>query len=167
MRDTFDTVLALFILLSVLGLGVFVAARHAGSSAADTSVEVARDMEGLLEAIKQVESSGRPDAVGTDSELGILQITPIMVAEVNRILDLRGLQREHFTLDDRLSVRDSEAMFWIYTDFWCDQTHDYSLEGIARRWNGGPEGHRKPSTEAYWRRVSAQMPEVGGTSSGN
>lgn len=120
----------------------------------------------LLHAIEHVESGCRPDAVGARGEVGILQITPIMVEEVNRILDLSRSEMPRFTLADRENAGLSEQMFWIYSDFWCEQTQDYSPEGIARRWNGGPRGHRKPATEQYWRRVKAQMPEADGASSG-
>ena len=109
----------------------------------------------LLEAIRVVETGGSGDA-------NILQITPIMVDECNRIAG-----RERFVLDDRLSVEKSEEMFWVYSDYWAARTHDYTLEGIARRWNGGPTGHRKPETERYWHRVRSLLPQIRGVWSGN
>ena len=32
-----------------------------------------------------------------------------------------------------------------------------TTEQLARRWNGGPTGDRKPVTEAYWVKVHAQL----------
>jgi hypothetical protein len=32
-----------------------------------------------------------------------------------------------------------------------------TTEATSRIWNGGPQGHRKASTIAYWRKVKAQL----------
>lgn len=104
----------------------------------------------LLEAVKQKESGGRADVEDGDGGLavGILQIHPVMVEDVNRISGLR------FTLEDRRDVAKSEQMFWIYADHYSKGA---SREVIARRWNGGPTGHRKASTLGYWRDVRRRL----------
>lgn len=112
----------------------------------------------LVLAIIEVESGGRLHAKGSKGELGVLQIRPIMVREANRILG-----KEQYQLEDRLSLDKSIEMFHVYSDYWCSKTGDYSEEGIARRWNGGPKGHRKQATEGYWQKVKEAMPHDGGS----
>ncbi len=64
----------------------------------------------LLSALIEVESKGDTLAVGPTNDLGALQITPIYVAEVNRI------SGKGYTLDDRASLKKSLEMFEIYQD---------------------------------------------------
>jgi hypothetical protein len=32
-----------------------------------------------------------------------------------------------------------------------------TIEEMARKFNGGPQGHKKKSTEAYWAKVKTRM----------
>ena len=106
----------------------------------------------LVAAVEQVESGGNPRAVGDSGKaVGILQIQPIMVRDVNRIL---GSQR--YSLADRLDPVKSREMFWVYADHYSPGA---SREVIARRWNLGPKGDRSPATVGYWRKVSAALEE--------
>lgn len=59
-------------------------------------------------AIIDVESSSNPNAIGKRDDVGILQITPIYVDEVNRIQS-----RIRFTLEDRFDIEKSLDMFGI------------------------------------------------------
>ena len=59
-------------------------------------------------ALIEVESGGDSTCVGMDDDVGILQITPICVREVNRIL---GVQT--YALGDRYSVKKSLEIFDI------------------------------------------------------
>ena len=111
------------------------------------TVRSSRDPQ-LVSAIIEVESGGDPRAVSGDS-VGILQIRPIMVDDVNRILG-----RRRYTLADRRDPRASIDMFWIYADHYSPGA---SRETIARRWNGGPTGDRKPHTADYWRKVLSHL----------
>ena len=61
----------------------------------------------LIMAIAFTESRFRSDAVGTDQDFGVLQITPIYVSEVNRI------SGENFSHEDAFSVDKSLEMFAI------------------------------------------------------
>ena len=103
----------------------------------------------LLPAIEQVESGGKSDAVGDGGKaVGILQIHPIMVKDVNRILG-----EERYTLADRLDPAKSREMFRVYSDHYAKG----DAEKAARCWNGGPGGHKKSATLAYWGKVKAAM----------
>ncbi len=107
------------------------------------------DLHQLVKAIRQVESSGNDQAVGDGGKaVGALQIHPIMVAEVNRILG-----EQLYTLDDRKDAGKSIEMFMVFSKYYAKHWNDWSAEGIARRWNGGARGHLKKSTMPYWRKV--------------
>jgi len=94
-----------------------------------------RDME-LLAAIIQVESGGDPKAKGLAGEIGILQIQPILVKDVNRIIG-----QNKYTLADRYSPEKSIEMFWIYTDHYLKAKKlPKTTENIASLWNAGPKG---------------------------
>ena len=63
----------------------------------------------LIEALIQVESEGNRFAVGKANDVGVLQITPIYLKEVNRIL-----QEDVYTLSERTDIDKSIEMFEIY-----------------------------------------------------
>lgn len=137
--NTMKILLLAVSMLAVLGLG------GAGKSE--------KNLDPVRAAIEWVESKGKKDAHNkTEDALGILQIRPIMVTEVNRICG-----RTRFTNEDRRSVEKSREMFTIYTRHWADHYKDWSDEGIARRWNGGHDGHKEAATKGYWRKVQAEI----------
>jgi hypothetical protein len=104
----------------------------------------------------QVESNGNDDAYNeSEDAVGCLQIRPIMVREVNRILKMKG-EEYRFKMKDRWDREKSLEMFWI----WRDYHHpDSDYEIIARNWNGGPNGYKKKSTERYWEKVNRCLGE--------
>ena len=109
--------------------------------------------EELIEAMAFVESGGNPATIGDINlgtpSVGLLQIRPIMVREVNRILRKQGLDKR-FKNSDRKSGDKSIEMFNI----WADAYHlKSSYEKMARNWNGGPKGYKKTATAHYWKKV--------------
>lgn len=62
----------------------------------------------FIQALIQVESEDKEDAVGTKNDVGILQITPIFVKDVNRILG-----EDRYTLAERTDTEKSLEMFEI------------------------------------------------------
>ena len=118
--------------------------------------EVIKEQPKLVDAMIQVESRGIEDAVG-DSHLGapsigVLQIRPIMVKEINRIL-----KEEVYTLEDRFSREKSIEMFEIWKNHYHKNSSD---EVIARCWNGGPNGWKREATEYYWKKVTKARAEI-------
>jgi uncharacterized protein YhfF len=98
----------------------------------------------LISAMIFVESGGNPLSFNArEQAAGVLQIRRIMVAEFNRI----GIQ---FTLEDRYSQYKSVVAF----KKWITIKNYTNPEIIARKWNGGPNGHLKESTLNYWQKVS-------------
>lgn len=79
-----------------------------GHIASPTANAKPSDWDILVRALIQVESGGDSLAVGKTNDLGALQITPIYVTDVNRILG-----EERYTLEDRKSLVKSLEMFEI------------------------------------------------------
>ena len=102
----------------------------------------------FIPALVQVESRGDPNALGNNNDRGILQITPILVKEVNRISGLT------YTHDDAWDPEKSVEMFYIIARKYCPEQ---DFEKMARIWNGGPHGHTKDYTIAYWNKVKNEL----------
>jgi hypothetical protein len=115
------------------------------------AVEVQPDSNSLLkliDAIAQKESGGNPDAVNwQENAVGLLQIRPIMVLEVNRICSLLKIDYD-FELADRKNPAMSRRMALIYFSF-CQQYFNLDFEQLARNWQGGIYGYRKVCTRQY------------------
>ena len=108
----------------------------------------------LVEAIIQVESRGDSTATGDRGwAIGVLQIWPIMVREVNRILEKDGSD-VRYVYTDRLSVQKSIEMFHIWREYYHPNS---DWETIARCWNGGPSGHSHHRTKCYWNKVRKEL----------
>ena len=108
----------------------------------------------LLWALGAVESGW--DASKDDAPcggVGILQITPIMVEDVNIIVG-----EERWTLDDRYSIEKSYEMAGVYFERYCS---DMSPFGAARCWQGGPDGWTEENTEEQAIRVCNLMWDAG------
>ena len=91
----------------------------------------------FTKALIWVESKGDSKAIGSKNDVGVLQITPILVEDCNRII-----KYEAFTLEDRLDSLKSVEMFNIIQDHYNPQ-HDYHW--ALKLWNSGAplSYHRK------------------------
>jgi len=99
----------------------------------------------LIQAIMEVESGSDTLAYNSKEDaVGCLQIRPIMVREVNRLLG-----KDSFTLKDRWSKQKSIQIFNVLRS----HLKGASDEQIARTWNGGYNGKNKPQTLEYWNKV--------------
>lgn len=108
----------------------------------------------ITDALIQVESAGRDSAYNASEDaVGCLQIRPIMVREVNRILRKQG-DTLRYRLKDRWSREKSLEMFHVWREYHHPNSTD---EVIARNWNGGPRGYEKESTLKYWRKVKGEL----------
>ena len=104
----------------------------------------------LWRAICQVESNNDPNAIGDNGNaVGIAQIWPICVDDVNRIV---GEQR--YTYADRYDPEKSRQMFWLYVRHYKPKG---TWEQWSRIWNGGPKGHLKKATVKYWAKVKGAL----------
>ena len=109
----------------------------------------------LINALIAVESGGRADAVGDNGKaLGILQIWKIVTDDVNQIYGTRYKWR------DALDPLKAKVICTQYLKHYARPELIGTMnpyEAAARIWNGGPNGHHKASTYAYWLRVKANL----------
>jgi len=105
----------------------------------------------LLDAIEWVESKGDSNAIGDGGDaVGAYQIHKIFVRDVNRILS-----KEKYIYSDRADRDKSREMASIYLTHYGG-----TFEEMARKHNGGPQGHKKEATKSYWLKVKARMEGV-------
>jgi len=117
-------------------------------------IEKRDSIDKLIDAIIHVESRDLDSAVNRRTNaVGCMQIRPIMVNEVNRILRKKQFPLV-YDLHDRYKRDKSLQMFYI----WKAYHHRKSdLETIARCWNGGTNGENKKATYSYWVNVKRKM----------
>ena len=123
------------------------AASAATNETSDVSSTNDFDWTPVMEAIIQVESEGNPKAKSGNS-VGVMQITPILVAECNDILK-RKKSKKRFSLLDRFSIAKSKEMFLL-----IQSVHNplNSIEHAIRAWNGGNHYSVK-RTQRYFEKV--------------
>ena len=111
------------------------------------------DWNPVIDAIIEVESEGKADAVDKSGKsCGIMQITPILVKECNRILELKKSSKR-YTMQDRFSVKKSKEMFLLFQSFYNPKN---SVELAIRSWNGGMNYTRR-GTQKYFEKVMSKM----------
>jgi len=102
----------------------------------------------LLSALIQIESHGNDHAKGRHGELGALQIKPIMVRDVNRIMN---------TSYAHAQVTNRATSIFIANAYLSHYGRNLSDESLARIWQGGPKALKRSSSRAYGRRVMRKL----------
>ena len=108
----------------------------------------------LIPLLIQVESGGNPKAIGDGGKaVGVLQLHPIYVADVNRIYGTA------YKAKDRLSEAQSKTITRLYLTHYGARYERLAgkkatLEVLARIHNGGPDGWKKQATKAYWNKIA-------------
>lgn len=162
MKQVTTIVIATFCTLLLSSIGNDLKSLEPTSIQTEPIVEVAEVVvwDSFVAAVIQVESRGNDNAYcRKEDAVGCLQIRPIMVREVNRILKLNNIQMR-YTLNDRWSRVRSLEMFEIMAEEveCCDGlTRLEFYEIVARKWNGGHRGHKKRSTKKYWKKVKEKL----------
>lgn len=109
----------------------------------------------FLNALEQVESRGNPRAVGDNGRaLGALQIWDVVIQDVNRVYRTSYVHHDAF---DRSKARDIARKYLAIYATPKRLGRQPTLEDYARIWNGGPRGHLKPATAAYWSKVQRAL----------
>ena len=86
----------------------------------------------FVSAVIMVESTNNPKAYNKrENAVGILQIRPIMVREVNNVRCCEDMTRLEF------------------------------YERVARKWNGGYRGMEKTATIKYWNKIKKELIKFG------
>ena len=109
----------------------------------------------ILEAIMEKESNFNTKAVNKkENAVGILQIRPIMVREVNKILKNKG-DSVSYSLADRLDSTKSVQMYYIFQK---TRNPEYDPQIACYLWNGGTRKQLKMSHQ-YWLDVQKRLYE--------
>ena len=102
------------------------------------------DWDAFIEALIHVESLGDTTAVGTQNDVGVLQITPIMIEDVNRIVG-----EPRYTLGDRVDRDKSIEIFNIIQDHY---NPDHDLHFALKIWNSkAPVSYHRAVMSEYKR----------------
>lgn len=129
MRNILTVIIALLISVSQVDGGVY---RHYRPCEIITYNE-SDDWNVLIKALIHVESRGNSMAVGSCDDVGVLQITPIYLREVNRICG-----EERYVLEDRYDSTKSVEMFNIY-----QQHHNKKADiTLAAKLHNPKAGHK-------------------------
>ena len=103
----------------------------------------------LIESIMKIESDFVPNIISKNKQcVGILQITPIVIKDCNRILK-QSNSDVRYTLNDRLDKNKSVEIFNIIQSYYNPSK---DIEKAIRLWNGG-SGYSKTKTERYYQKV--------------
>lgn len=118
-------------------------------------------MDRLIEALIQQESSGRDHAIGDKKfdpdrrAYGCLQIRKTCIDDVNRRYGTT------YTAKDCLGNRElSKWVCVMYIQMYATQErlgHKPTLQDMARIWNGGPNGWKRKATLKYWSQVQTRL----------
>ena len=107
------------------------------------------NLTNLISALIAVESHGNDLAIGDQGRaIGPLQIHRAVVVDVNRFTG------SHYRHQDMTNCAAARAVCQAYLTHYG---RGATTEQLARRWNGGPTGDRKPATLPYWRKVQQEM----------
>ena len=110
------------------------------------------DWNHVIDAIIEVESEGKTDAVDKSGKsCGIMQITPILVEDCNRILEKKS--RKRYSMGDRFSAKKSKEMFLLFQSFYNPKN---DVELAIRSWNGGIN-YTKRATQKYFEKVMSKL----------
>ena len=135
------------VLVSILMLTLSVSSASAETNSINNVSSSEFDWNPVMEAIIQVESEGNPKAKSGNS-VGVMQITPILVAECNNILKKKK-SKKRYTLSDRYSISKSKEMFLLMQSVYNPLN---SIEQAIRAWNGGNHFSVK-KTQRYFEKV--------------
>ena len=111
------------------------------------------DWNHVIDAIIEVESEGKTDAVDKSGKsCGILQITPVLVKDCNRILEKKKSSKR-YSMGDRFSAKKSKEMFLLFQSFYNPKN---DVELAIRSWNGGIN-YTKRATQKYFEKVMSKL----------
>ena len=128
--------------------GLFLMPLHAAAADNDyVYSDSDSDWKPVVEALIQVESKGNSRAK-CGASVGVLQITPVLVAECNNILRRRKLKKR-YKLSDRWNKQKSIEMFLLIQS-WFNPLRN--VEQAIRTWNGGMH-YSIQKTQRYFDKV--------------
>ena len=119
---------------------------------AQPQTQYTAQQEALLDALIQVESNGKDDAVGDNGNaIGCLQIWKIYWTDAVERSGIGGSYKDCYDRAYAKSIVDA-YMTRYAREAWTNPKK-FDAEKCARIHNGGPKGYRKQATEKYWKKV--------------
>lgn len=126
--------------------------------------EPVSSLDRLVQALIQVESNGKDNAVGdlhlAQKAYGPLQIREPVCIDVNRVHGTK-LKATDMLNNRPLSIDTFKKYMAIYATR-ARLGFEPTDETRARIWNGGPAGWKKAATEAYWRKAKTALAALTG-----
>lgn len=136
--------------LTIFVMGLLVSLAQAGAPAGTPRTRVNK----LLDAMEKVESGGRPRAVGDGGRSrGPLQIQAPYWRDATKTGRVKWDYKTHVW--DRDKSRAVTKMYW--QRYAPEAYRRGDMETLARIHNGGPKGHKKAATKAYWSKVKGKI----------
>jgi len=112
--------------------------------------------DALLDALIQVESGGRDDAVGDNGNaIGCLQIWKPYWIDATERSGIRGSYKDCYSR--AYAKRIVDAYMRRYAKGAWTNPKKFDAEKCARIHNGGPKGYKKKATLKYWAKVKRSM----------
>ena len=109
------------------------------------------DWSDVVDAIMMVESRGNVNA-RNGIYCGPLQISPVLVSEVNNILKRRN-STKRYSLNDRFNKQKSKEMFEIIQSYYNPKNN---VERAIRMWQGGIN-YKVSRTQRYFEKVMSYL----------
>jgi len=133
-------------------VGLSIAFLIASQAYAQTSYAYTPQQEALLDALIQVESSGRDDAVGDGGKaIGCLQIWQPYWYDATERSGIGGSYKDCYKRAYAKRIVDAYMKRYA-KEAWTDPKR-FNAEKCARIHNGGPKGYTKKATKKYWNKV--------------
>ena len=110
----------------------------------------------LLDALIQVESSGKDDAVGDNGNaIGCLQIWKVYWQDAVERSNIGGTYKDCYKRAYAKRIVDAYMKRYA-REAWTNPTK-FDAQKCARIHNGGPRGYRKRATLRYWAKVKEAL----------
>ncbi len=109
------------------------------------------DWSNVVDAIMMVESKGNVNA-RNGIYCGPLQISPVLVSEVNNILKRRN-STKRYSLNDRFNKQKSKEMFEVIQSYYNPKNN---VERAIRMWQGGIN-YKVSRTQRYFEKVMSYL----------
>ena len=142
-------------IVATLGLAIVIATIFvclSGLGFAQTPSSYTPQQDALLDALIQVESSGRDDAVGDGGKaIGCLQIWKPYWIDATQYSSIGGSYKDCYKRAYAKRIVDA-YMTRYAREAWTDPKL-FNAEKCARIHNGGPKGYLKKATNKYWNKV--------------
>ena len=123
------------------------------------NLKLSKKQEALLDALIQIESSGKDDAIGDGGKaIGCLQIWKPYWQDATERSGIGGVYKDCFKRD--YARRIAGAYFTRYAKEAWTTLGKFDAETCARIHNAGPRAmskKRKPLTDKYWAKVKKEL----------